>query len=394
MNTGTLARRRKWGRKWFGAAAALAMVGGVLWWPRTGAVVAQGEADVQLVPGGQKRMGNPGEKGATYYALEAQTSRMTTRFRDGHVAVAERSLTGAVRTTLHDRAGNERARLRTNPIDGVHDMLHYEPTGGESLQALKDPTVKPTLDWVTRQAYTLATGGTANLVWDGGALRPKTAARRDVEREVDEIDTVWANGVSAKLTRQNYSRREIAKGRFVKGPALVTEVSVNGVAVGTGVWFEQDQVFAYALPGLVQGLTIIGPEQLKADYGGWPFKPDATWLNLQTIAMHQFKTQIAKQGFVAKCEEPKPNRLAQLFFPTVYANEVGCDYLHWLDGGVFRGCCDDHDRCYAKAGCDSQTFWQVWRSWSCDRCNIAVVTCFIAMTSGDPACIDYKRCIG
>jgi hypothetical protein len=393
MNTSALERKQRSAKKWVGAAALLFIVAGALFWPKTNAVVAQGNAAVQMVPGGQKRMGNPGEKGATYYALEAQTSRLTTRFRDGHVAVAERSLTGAVRTALHDRNGNERARLTTNPSDGVHDMLHYEPTGGESFQALKDPNVKPTLDWATRQAYTLATVGTVNLVWDGGALRPKGAARRDVESEIAEVETVWANGLSAKLTRQNYSRREIAKGRVVQGPALVTELSVNGVAAGTGVWFEQDQVFAYALPGLANGLGAIGPEHLKPDFGGWPFKPDATWLNLQTIAMHQFKTSIAKQGFVAKCDTPQPNRLAQLFFPTVYA-EAGCDYLHWLDGTIFRACCDQHDKCYEKRGCDLSSWWLVWRSWSCDSCNIQAEHCFETMAGIEAYCILSKRCGG
>lgn len=393
MNPSTSGRKRRSANRWVGAAAVLSTIAGALWWHTTSAVVAQGNAAVQMIPGGQKRMGNPGEKGATYYALEAQTSRLTTRFRDGHVAVAERSLTGDVRADLRDRGGNERGRLKTNPIDGVHDVLQYEPSGGQPLQALKDPSVKPTLDWVTRQAYTLAKDGTTNLVWDGGALRPKRAARRDVEREVAEVETVWANGLSAKLTRQNYSRREIAKGRVVQGPALVTDLTLNGVAAGTSVWFEQDQVFAYSLPGLVGGLTIIGPEQLKPDFGGWPFKPDATWLNLQTIAMHQFKTLIAKQGSVAKCEAPQPNRLAQLFFPTVYA-DVGCDYLHWLDGTIFRACCDQHDRCYAKNGCDQTTWWMVWKSWSCDRCNLQVVHCFEIMVNVTEDCIISKRCGG
>ena len=60
---------------------------------------------VQIVPAGQKQVGNPGEKGATYYALEAQTTRLTTRFHDGHVAVTERGLVGDVRTTLRDPPG-------------------------------------------------------------------------------------------------------------------------------------------------------------------------------------------------------------------------------------------------------------------------------------------------
>ena len=366
--------------------------------PRPGAAVgaAQGNAAVQLVPPGQKQAGNPGEKGSTYYALEAQTTKLTTKFRDGHVAVSERGLIGDVTATLRDGAGNERARLRLNRIDGAHDMLHYEPAGGDSFQALSDPSVaKPTLDWAARQAYGLTKDGAGNLVWDKGVMRPRNAARRDVEGEVDEVETIWANGLVARLTRQNYSRRQLAPGRFVQGPALVSELSLHGVTVGTGVWFENDQVFAYALPGLMAGAVVIGPEDLKANYGGWPFKPDTTWLNLQIIAAHHFKVLGAKHGASAKaCGPSEPSRLAQFFMPTLYANDVGCDDFHWLDGGVVRECCDDHDRCYEKSGCDSGTWWQVWRSWSCDRCNIAVVGCFFARGQLDDRCLMRQGCAG
>ena len=114
------------------------------------------------------------------------------------------------------------------------------------------------------------------------------------------METIWASGRVARLTRQNYSRRQLAPGRFVQGPALVSELSLHGVTVGTGVWFENDQVFAYALPGLMAGAVVIGPEDLKANYGGWPFKPDTTWLNLQIIAAHLFKVLGAKHGASAK----------------------------------------------------------------------------------------------
>ena len=98
------------------------------------------------------------------YALEAQTTRLTTKFKDGHAAVAERGLVGDVRTTLRDEAGNERARLRLNRIDGTHDMVNYEPIAGAPFQALSDPNVaKPTLDWATRQAYGLAKDGTTTV---------------------------------------------------------------------------------------------------------------------------------------------------------------------------------------------------------------------------------------
>ncbi|MGH9144714.1 MAG: hypothetical protein ACRD2I_26535, partial [Vicinamibacterales bacterium] len=360
------------------------------------AAQSQGSVAVQMVPAGQKQVGNPGEKGATYYALEAQTTRLTTTFRDGHAAVAERGLVGDLRTTLRDQGGNDRAQLRLNRIDGGHDMLNFEPSTGVPFQALSDPSlVKPTLDWATRQAYGLVKDGSDNLVWDGGTMRRKGAVRRDVDRDVDSVETVWANGLVARLSRQVYSRRQIAPGRFVEGPVMVSELTLYGSPVGTGVWFEKNQVFAYSLPGLMAGLVVIGPEELKANYGGWPFAPDTTWLNLQIIAAHHFKTLLAKQGSVARaCEPAQPSRLAQFLMPTLYANEAGCDDFHWLDGSMIRDCCDDHDRCYSKGGCDSSTWWQWWKSWSCDRCNLAVVGCFFARGSSDDRCITRQGCAG
>jgi hypothetical protein len=374
------------------------LMAGAWTWPKSSAVVgaAQGNPLVQMVRPGQRQVGNPGEKGATYYGLEARTTRMTTRFRDGQVAVTERGLIGEVRTTLRDQAGNERAQLRVNRIDDRHDTVNYDASGGTTLHALSDPAlVKPTLDWAARQAYSLAKDGTDNLMWDGGTMRRKGAARRDLDGDVESVETVWANGLVARLTRQTYSRREIAPGRVVQGPALVSALTLHGVAAGTGVWFEKDQVFAYTLPGLMAGAVVIAPEDLKADYGGWPFVPDTTWLNLQMIASHHFKTLAAtRTASVNPCGPPAPSRLAQFFMPTVYANEPGCDDFHYLDGGVFRECCDDHDQCYSKYGCDSDTWWQFWRSWSCDRCNFAVVRCFFVRGQLDPRCLERQTCAG
>src|SRR5476651_177091 len=251
-------------KTWF-ALVGVVVVTGAAAWPKSGTVAgaAPGNVAVQTIPAGQRQAGHPAEKGATYYALEAQTTRLTTRFRDGHVAVTERGLIGDVRTTVRDQAGNERGRLRLNRIDDSHDTLNYEPSDGTPLQVLSDPNaVKPTLDWASRQAYGLAKDGTANLVWDNGTMRPRAAARRDLESEVSDVETVWANGLVAKVTRQTYSRRELSPGRAVEGPALVSELTLNGVPAGVGVWFVQDQVYAYHLPGLTNGLVFIAPEHL------------------------------------------------------------------------------------------------------------------------------------
>src|SRR5437868_1192381 len=106
-----------------------------------------------------------------------------------------------------------------------------------------------------RQAYGLSRDGAADLVWDEGVMRPRRSDRRDIDQETDEAETVWADGLVASLVKRDLPPYELAPGRVVKGRAWVTTLKSNGLTVGHSVWFEHDQVFAYALPGLTQGLT-------------------------------------------------------------------------------------------------------------------------------------------
>src|SRR6185437_2064928 len=102
------------------------------------------------------------------------------------------------------------------------------------------------------------------------------------------------------------------------------------------------------------------------------------WASVQGFAFEHFHQEIAAHGFVARAgERPTlPARLASFFAPALAANEPGCDDLHWLDGTVFRYCCDMHDQCYETDGCTAGSWWQWWKSWSCDNCNMTVIVCF------------------
>jgi hypothetical protein len=336
--------------------------------------------------------------------LEGQTTRVTTRFKSGHVAVAERSRIGNVTTTLRDEGGNEVARLKVNRIDGAHDLVHYQSRDAAPFQAMSNPNVvKPTLDWSAKQAYHLRQGGTDHLVWDGDTMRSRAKARIDAEAEVTEVDTEWAEGLSSNVTRQVYAPRTIA-GRTIGGPVLVSDLKQHGTSVGWAIWFEKDRTFAYHIPQLMpNGPDVIFESDLMKAYGtGWPFKPDTAWINLQIIATHHLKTLVARNGSTnaaSNCTDKSKQatriaRLTNFFVPSLLANEPGCDDLHRLDGGVVRDCCDDHDLCYEKNGCDSSTWWQWWRSWSCDRCNLTVVRCFLIQGTLDPGCIRARVCAG
>ena len=72
---------------------------------------------------------------------------------------------------------------------------------------------------------------------------------------------------------------------------------------------------------------------------------------------------------------PLLRRLVDAVAPTLHANEPGCDGLHWLDGSIFRPCCDIHDRCYEKNGCTWKSWWEWWSGWKCVGCNAGLTLC-------------------
>lgn len=355
--------------------AALGIALGVSMW-RPAAQKPPASAAVRMLDTSQLVGAAPGEKGATYYWLEGQGSRMTVRFTDA-VAVAERVTAGEIHARLTDASGTELATLHATPVNESNTVLQYRTRDDALLRAATEGRVRPTLDWTARQAYSLykdrVKGTSAPLEWQDGMMRPAGAGRRSLARDVVEVQTDWAKGMSAKATRKVAPHGLAYKGHAVEGDVFTTHLTIDGTDVGLSTWYAGVQVLAWDVPGLSKG--TIGPDQLRGLYRGWPFTPDMEWLNLQTIAFHHFKTQIDRNGFVAS---RRSNPVLQFFAPTLRANEPGCDGLHWLDGTILRYCCDMHDSCYSKSGCAWTSWWMFWSSWSCDVCNIGAVACFTA----------------
>lgn len=347
-----------------------------------------GATPVRTVAGGQPFAGSTGERGATYYALEGQTTRLTTAFVDGAKAFAERGIDGDLQTRLEDAQGNEINRFKVDRIDGVNDLLQYMPAGGVPVLAQPNPNLRHTLDWANQQSHRLfqdrVVDGT-RLQWKGGLMRAAGAVARtgDDEREVRAVETQWANGLSARTERRAAKPGTTYRGKAVAGDVMSTTLRLNGVEIGDGAYFtmaqSQERLYVWHMPGLSEG--EIGTQHLKPRHGGWLFTPDMVWMNLQTIGMYHWKTLIRDRGTVA-CQAPSRNPIVQFFMPTVSANEAGCDGLHYLDGGIYRVCCDNHDRCYETSGCSSSSWWY-WGGWSCTYCNVAAVGCFFAATGAD-----------
>jgi hypothetical protein len=372
----------------------LASIAAVLWmtpWrPQAAAPPQPGSnASVRTAPAGHRIGATPGQKGATDYWLEGQTRRLTARYDDATVAVAERGSDGNFETTLTDRAGSEVGRFTVTRVgpdgNGGDDVLHYHPQSGASLHVYGDQSVRPTLAWANTQAYTLLKDGSASeasgLEWQNGVMRRRGAARRDVERQLSELRTEWVGGLSVRTVRKTAANLTWEKGRVLNGEMLDSRLMRDGVEIGAANWFARERLLIWRIPGVTSG--SLTADQLKT-FGGWPFTPDAEWLNLQTIAFYHFKTAIDRQALVAE-QRPGgswPGRVLNFFVAPVLANEPGCDGLHWLDGTTLRFCCDVHDLCYAKYGCSSTSWWQVWSSWTCNACNAGAVWCFAGGGAG------------
>lgn len=374
-------------KKWITVAAALCLA--LLVFERVKAYTlpqTQRGDEVRIVPNGQRAGATPGQKGATYFALEGQSTRVTTTFADGMTAAAERTFDGDIITTLRDQYGLEVHRVRVDRKDDANEVVQFLRPGAETVQAALAPSVRPTLDWSNRQSHLLhrdrVTSG-AGLRWKDGVMRGDRAEPEGDElAEVQSIETLWSNGLSAKTRRVPSKQTDRFDGKPVRGDVLVTTLYRDGAPIGTANYLTFERIFAWKIPGITEGM--ITNDHLKARFGGWLFRPDMTWMNLETLGLYQWKTGIDERRFVAQAT-PRPSTLSKIagfFVPTLHADEPGCDGLHWLDGTNLRFCCDIHDLCYAKNGCSATTWWKVWSSWSCDQCNMNVVWCFAGGGSG------------
>lgn len=320
----------------------------------------------------------PGDRGATYYYLEGLATRVTTRFPDA-VATTERRLDGSLNTRVTDREQREVASSTLRRIGADHSVIDYRPEGSDGLAlAVGRADARPTLDWAARQTYRLwkdlKDGEDRPLRWQDGLMRASAAAGGKGDEPL-EIETEWSGGLSAEATTTAGRRPHLKSGQMINGHAVVNRLHRDGVEVGGLVWYPEEKVLSWSFPGMTEG--YVDPERLEP-VGGWPFTPDLAWANVQAFAFDHFYARIASTGFVARQERGWLDQFVDFWIPTVAANEVGCDNLHWLDGTIYRFCCDIHDRCFAKYGCTSRSWWRWWTSWRCDYCNMDAIFCFVS----------------
>lgn len=299
--------------------------------------------------------------GTTYEILDAQALRVTTEFNDAY-AVTVRLDNGDLETKL----------FAESPETPVMEMTYQFAKkilaiGGE--QALKIANTREihlTADWANAQAYNMwrdqySLGNppmkSENLQWKGDFVRP-TGVREPDNRALRNIQTVVTEFENAIAISQN-----VEKGNFLWEPEVskkslgmptfqtLIQDATSGETLGRLQWDRKNQMLSWDfLEGTSAGINA----EVLPD--GWTFEPNPAWANIQA------------KGFVDFFAR---NKAAAL-------NDPGCDGLHWLDGTIFRLCCDLHDLCYEYFGCTAKS-WFFQGKWQCILCNGGVVVCFAAI---------------
>jgi hypothetical protein len=375
--------QRKTRRWWIVAAAVLLMVGLVCAWRLHAQGPAQQPVPATRVPGrlpalpvlAQVTDNEVKDMGGTFYFLEDRARKVTTRFADG-VATAERGLDGNIKTRSTDLAGNELGKLTVDQVSARDAEMLYETNGTPAFYAPVRPDVRPTLDWATLQAQALRRDGHPSSVqWQGRFARRPGYKPGNLDDGAVEVVTEFDHEITATTTRV------IPKPGENKRPSTLTRIYDAGVEVGEVAWVPSQKLLMWNFRGLTKG--AVNEETLKkTPSGGWTFQPSMGWSNVQALAFYTFHSRLAKAGTgsVARTDPAKRSlgqKLMDAVVQPVAANDPGCDGLHWMDSSIFRPCCDAHDICYAKVGCNQFSwFWPPSMSWSCNACNAAAVYCF------------------
>jgi hypothetical protein len=324
-----------------------------------------------------------GDRGATYHSLEHQATRVTTRFADATV-VADRTPDGQMSTRLTDLSGNDMMTFRVHRVDAGSDSLEFaflDTPNAPARHAARRSGLRPTLDWSIEQAYSLWKDRHAlahsSLDWQDTLMRPSGAQRRNLSAAPMRTVTEWRGGFRATVIKKIGSHISYVTGRQTTGLVFISRFEKDNVEIGSSQWWPQEQTFAWEFPGLTEG--YVDSARLR-QAGGWPLAPDMAWMNIQNFAFYQFHTLVAGQPTASAPNRGWLEKARGVIAPILHANEPGCDGLHWLDGSIFRPCCDSHDRCYSRQepACGARSWWMWWSSWQCTRCNIYAVACFVS----------------
>lgn len=333
--------------------------------------------------------------GETYYGLEGRARRVVAQFDDA-IATSDRAASGEITLDVVDHAGRRLARGSASRRGGRNGSIALEGQFGRASDELPSD-IHATLDWTTIQSH-LTARESSSLVnrrgqWRDGYLRKSTAADNPDDSPV-RLSTEFGDGIVATTVRRGASLTQaISKGT----PYFSTVLTRGDEGIGTIQWHPGRQEMVWHFPGLTTGK--MSAEILEQSQPGWSFTPTMAWANVQAFAFYEMHTKKKAEGTLAggaDCSRPGGAVQARaagwfnFFSPTLQADE-GCDFLHWLDGSIYRPCCDEHDRCYAKNGCSAWSWFvpEFMSSWECQQCNGDVWFCFFSgwACDGGPQCM-------
>jgi hypothetical protein len=332
--------------------------------------------------------------GPTHASWERQALRSTVRFKDLTVT-SFRNPDGAVEASL---TGDDGAVLATLDLDAATLRMKTrqpgEPDWFSSTDIPYAAAEAPVLDWINLQLYswwrdvqeirTAPEHGKAarwtadDAVEDQGYFRPgplrragqhadgisrrMLAAELEYGTEVARSRATESGFVTYLLEKTRPNRRadaESAAGRDAGREKLLAIL----------IWQEDRQTLAFSFgesaPETRQFYELPGTD---LPLGFFPFEPTMSWANVQIL--QTWLERLRQEGSVFEKDDP------------------GCNGLHWLDNSSLRPCCDVHDNCYRAraiftgAPCNAMSwFWPHCGSnpgctWSCQVCNIQVITCF------------------
>jgi hypothetical protein len=296
--------------------------------------------------------------------------------------------------------------------------------------------------------HDLAASTLPPIVLDGRMLRVKgvrDAEKRankhlDLDDETMAVETVYREYRALAVKREG--RKNLQPGG-VYATFTSRLQAADGTTLGYIRFFKKERIVSWTFSSGERG--IAREERVK---GGFKFTPNMAWANVQAVRFHENPPATALPPSLAASSlsscavgvpplppfQAKPttgvsagDRFRSLFgrlrfLPavgtgartpspafratgpsfgfgrtTTYASGAafgqqpcdgvsdGCTGLHWLDGSIFRPCCDRHDLCFEKDCSQPCTKWSwlmPWARWECTACNMAAVFCFVTGGGG------------
>lgn len=341
------------------------------------------------------------DMGETFHDLDARATKVTTHFLDVS-AVTRREPNGILSAGLYTVRGE---LLGSLAIDTRSNVLTLAMSDQPILEydLASAPFEQMAADWLNAQLYVLwqdaqsrqpAAEAPEAPMWQGRYLRYSSATHaargetpgaheQRVAAEIQSVETDFKEFI-AIAERLPEPLRTLKPSGTAGGPHYA-EFSTRlfdaraGTQLGILHWIPQPRLLIFDFPGITSGGIVE-----EAIPGGMPVTPNLAWSTIQALVLWEFRPVSGAENLL-----PEPS-CGEDFAGALNANQVwnmneeGCDGLHWLDGTLYRPCCDAHDSCYWKYACTYKSWWTFGEGWRCNVCNIAAIYCFACI--GNPSC--------